>query len=212
MNGVEDNDVSLFKLNGAVDQTIVPRRRIGVILVWIQPAEVLGHPCFWVIREEMGRRKGPSPDLSVRCCRETADKGILFSCGLSEILPYFDFWVEAKKMSMIVTPEVDPVPMIQGPSPGTHLRRKRTIKLPDLTRIRMDGEKKKRSLVLTERKVDRILGSRISRPHISSPQHGISDRDTEVALSEGDVWKVQEDKKGNGNEKPAEARIHNKIH
>jgi hypothetical protein len=76
----------------------------------------------------------------------------------------------------------------------------------------MDGQKKKRSLVLTERKVDPILGSRISRPHISPPQHGISDRDTEVALSEGDVWKVQEDKKGNGNEKPAEARIHNKTH
>jgi hypothetical protein len=70
--------------------------------------------------------------------------------------------------------------MIHCKSPRTHFRGERTIELPHFTRFGINCEEKKGSVILSERKVNRILLSCLSWSSMDSPANGLSDRDAEV--------------------------------
>ena len=64
--GIKDDDIHFFKLDGTIDHAILAGRRIAVELVRIHPAEILGFPGLWIIREKVCRRKSSAPDFSIR--------------------------------------------------------------------------------------------------------------------------------------------------
>ena len=58
---------------------------------------------------------------------------------------------------MIVASEVDPILMVDGKPPGPHFGGERSIELPDLARVGVDGEEEEGSVILGKREVNRIL-------------------------------------------------------
>ena len=127
---------SLFELDGTVNQTLSACRGITVKLIWIHPTKIFTYSCFWIVRKKNGGRKGPSPDLSIRCRGEATDERLRVSRKLSEIIPLLRLRIETEKAGRIVTSKIDTVFMINGESPRTHLRGQGTVELSDLARIR----------------------------------------------------------------------------
>jgi hypothetical protein len=87
-------------------------------------------------------------------------------------------------VSLIITSQIDPILMIHRISPGTHFRGHGTIELPDLARTWIDGEEKKRGIILSKREVNRIAFSFSPRTDISSPDDGFSHGNAKISLSE----------------------------
>jgi len=141
-----------------------------------------------VIREEVCRREGSSPDLSVRSRGEAADERFLFSRGLPEVIPLLCFRIEAKETGMIVASEVDPILMVDGKSPGPHFGGERSIELSDFARVGVDGEEEEGSIILGKGEVNRIYLSRFSRAGIGPPGDRFPDRCPEITEGRGRGW------------------------
>jgi hypothetical protein len=165
---IEDDDVRLRELDGAVDQTILSSSGVAIELFRIHPAKMLALPAFRIVGKKDGRGIGPTPDLSIRRCRQGTDKRLCFTSRLSKIIPTFCFWIEPKEMSVVIAPEVNPILMIDCKTPSSHFRRKRAVELPHLTRVRIDSKEKKGSLILPEGEVNRIPPSCLAWPHMDS--------------------------------------------
>jgi hypothetical protein len=142
-------------------------------------------PGLWVVREEGGRGKIPSPDLSVGTCGEAADEGIPFFPESSKVFPLFCLRIEAEEMSAVVTPEVDSILVIDGKSPGTHFRGERPVELPGCPGIGIDGEKEERGIVLSVGEVDCIADSCPAWTDMSPPADRFFNRLTQVTEGGG---------------------------
>jgi hypothetical protein len=108
---------------------------------------------------------------------------------------------------MIITPEIDPIFVINRKSPGSHLGGERPVELPHFTRIGIDCKKKKRGLILSEGEIDRILPSSLSRTRMDSPANGIFHGDAEITEGKGNSL-VKRGAKENGDEDRDEERTH----
>jgi hypothetical protein len=85
---------------------------------------------------------------------------------------------------MIIGPKIDPILMTDCKPPRTHRRGKRTKELPGLAGIRIHGEEKKRSFVLTTGEVNCVHPSCFSRTQKIPPDDGLSHRYAEVPLGD----------------------------
>jgi hypothetical protein len=142
--------------------------------------------------EEVCRREGSSPDLSVGSRGQAADEGFFSSAGLPKVIPFLCFRIESEEMSMIVASQIDSVLMVDGKSPGAHFRGERSIKLPGLTCIGVDGKKEEGRVVLGKGEVNRIYLSRHSRTGIGSPADRFPDGRPEITEGKRGCWKDKE--------------------
>ncbi len=101
---------------------------------------------------------------------------------------------------MVVAPEVNSILMVNGKSPGPHLRGERTIELTSLSSIGIDSEEEKGSIILTEREIEGVPVSRLSGAAINPPADGFPDRDSKIPegkrnfrIEEGDANRHREE-------------------
>jgi hypothetical protein len=86
-------------------------------------------------------------------------------------------------VSIRVSAEVDPVIVVKGEAPGSHLRGERAIVLPAFAGLGIDGIEKKGSIELTAGEIKRIPGPVLSGPGEYIPADSIPYRDAEIAKS-----------------------------
>ena len=84
---------------------------------------------------------------------------------------------------MIVASKVDPIFLIHGKSPRTHLRGEEPIELPGFTCIRIDAEEEKGGFILSKGEVNRIIVSSFSRADMGSPDDGLFNGDAKITKS-----------------------------
>ena len=58
---IKDDNIYLLELDGTIDQTIFPCRRIAIELLRVHPAKIFTFPCFGIVVEKVCRRISSPP-------------------------------------------------------------------------------------------------------------------------------------------------------